>query len=472
MIPDANFEAELIAQGIDADNTINGQVLTANIANLTSLDVTNKGIVDLTGIEDFTSLNTLTAAQNSLVSVDLSNITSLASFNGSGNTTLSTLTLGNKPNLQSLSLVSTGLATVDISQAPVLATLLLNGSTSLNSLDLSNKPNLENLNLASTAIASLNVAGASDLSSIDLSNTAQLSGNLDLSVLANLQILVINNSQLTTLNIKNGTNANISVLDVRSNSNLACIQVDDPNNIPAGWSKDATASYSLSCVPGVQITNLNPTITIAGQNTIDIVFSEPVNGFDSSGIQVTNATLSNFTGAQGSASYSVVVDIAQNVVCDGLTVEITVPAGSATGVGSGQQNTAGTASGVGADLIAPTIILAQPLLTLDANGQFSLTKADADGGTTDNCTASADLVFTFSQTNFDCNDIGTNTVDVTVTDVIGNAATQPMTFLLADASPPVIVTQDITVQLDANGQASITPADIDSGTTDNCAITS
>jgi len=41
-----------------------------------------------------------------------------------------------------------------------------------------------------------------------------------------------------------------------------------------------------------------------------------------------------------------------------------------------------------------------------------------------------------------------------------------------DTEPPVAMAQDITVELDASGQASITVADIDNGSSDNCGITS
>jgi hypothetical protein len=41
-----------------------------------------------------------------------------------------------------------------------------------------------------------------------------------------------------------------------------------------------------------------------------------------------------------------------------------------------------------------------------------------------------------------------------------------------DTIPPVAICQDITVQLDATGNASITGADIDNGSNDNCGIAS
>ena len=55
-IPDANFEQALIDLKIDS-GTIDGQVPTAAINTLTSLNVSGKNIADLTGIEEFYSIN-------------------------------------------------------------------------------------------------------------------------------------------------------------------------------------------------------------------------------------------------------------------------------------------------------------------------------------------------------------------------------------------------------------------------------
>ena len=53
-VPDDNFEQELINQGYDS--ILDNYVTTSNINSITFLDVSNKGISDLTGIEDFTNL--------------------------------------------------------------------------------------------------------------------------------------------------------------------------------------------------------------------------------------------------------------------------------------------------------------------------------------------------------------------------------------------------------------------------------
>ena len=61
-IPDQNFEQALIDLNIDSDNTVNGQVLTADISGIVELDFTGLNpstITDFSGIEDFTALEIL-----------------------------------------------------------------------------------------------------------------------------------------------------------------------------------------------------------------------------------------------------------------------------------------------------------------------------------------------------------------------------------------------------------------------------
>ena len=76
LIPDPNFEQGLIDLGYDTA-PINGSVTTANISNVTSLEVGYRNIADLTGIEDFTDLTILSCDNNQLTSIDLSNNTAL-----------------------------------------------------------------------------------------------------------------------------------------------------------------------------------------------------------------------------------------------------------------------------------------------------------------------------------------------------------------------------------------------------------
>ncbi len=105
---------------------------------------------------------------------------------------------------------------------------------------------------------------------------------------------------------------------------------------------------------------------------------------------------------------------------------------------------------------------------LDINGQASIDVSDIDDGSTDNC--SIDMM-ELDIINFDCDDVGDNTVTLTVKDVNGNESTATTTVTVEDNIKPVAKSvSTLTVQLDVNGQASIEVADINDGSSDNCGI--
>lgn len=105
-IPDAQFEQALIDLGIDSDGIINGQVLTSDIETVITIDISHKGIDDLTGIEDFASLESLDVSSNDLTVLDISNNIQLkelyASNTGTENLMISSLDLSNNVNLELL----------------------------------------------------------------------------------------------------------------------------------------------------------------------------------------------------------------------------------------------------------------------------------------------------------------------------------------------------------------------------------
>ncbi|MBU6119472.1 HYR domain-containing protein [Hymenobacter siberiensis] len=109
---------------------------------------------------------------------------------------------------------------------------------------------------------------------------------------------------------------------------------------------------------------------------------------------------------------------------------------------------------------------ATPLtLVLDANGTATLTTAQFDGGSTASCGIA---LMTLSQSAFSCANYGANPVTLTVTDANGNVSTDTQTVLVDDTMAPTAVAQNVTVYLDANGQASITAAQVNNGSSDNC----
>ncbi len=64
------------------------------------------------------------------------------------------------------------------------------------------------------------------------------------------------------------------------------------------------------------------------------------------------------------------------------------------------------------------------------------------------------------------------TYTLTASNCNGSAAPVSVTITIGDTEPPVAICKDITVFLNAAGNASIVAADVDNGSTDNCAIAS
>jgi len=108
-------------------------------------------------------------------------------------------------------------------------------------------------------------------------------------------------------------------------------------------------------------------------------------------------------------------------------------------------------------------------IVLDEFGNASITAGDIDGVSTDNCGIASIAI---DVDTFDCSDVGENDVVLTVTDVNGNISTCTATVTIQDLTAPEVFCQDITVQLDSNGEAIITGLDIDNGSNDACGIAS
>ena len=120
------------------------------------------------------------------------------------------------------------------------------------------------------------------------------------------------------------------------------------------------------------------------------------------------------------------------------------------------------------DNVPPVANCQNITVQLNANGMASITAADIDNGSSDNCTVNPTL--SIPPTSFTCADIGANNVDLTVTDANGNSSMCSAVVTVEDIIPPVAICQDITIQLDAFGDATITANQINNGSNDACGI--
>ena len=121
------------------------------------------------------------------------------------------------------------------------------------------------------------------------------------------------------------------------------------------------------------------------------------------------------------------------------------------------------------DTTDPTALCQSATVQLNAAGQAQFNPALLDGGSTDNC--AIDSLWT-SPGQLTCAQLGTQSVQLSVADAAGNAATCNGMVTVVDALAPQAVCQAITLPLSANGSAQLVAAAIDGGSTDNCGIDS
>ena len=117
------------------------------------------------------------------------------------------------------------------------------------------------------------------------------------------------------------------------------------------------------------------------------------------------------------------------------------------------------------DTSNPIAVCQDITVQLDDNGNVSITAQDIDGGSSDAC---GSVTYGASQINFDCDDVGENTVVLTLTDDCGNVSTCNAIVTVEDNVAPEAICQDITVQLDASGEVTIAEDAVNNGSSDAC----
>ena len=117
------------------------------------------------------------------------------------------------------------------------------------------------------------------------------------------------------------------------------------------------------------------------------------------------------------------------------------------------------------DITAPNVGTKNITIQLNASGNASIAEDDVNNGSSDAC---GGLSYDTNITSFNCDDVGTKTVELTVTDANGNSAKKTATVTVEDDTPPTVITKNITIQLDASGNASIAEDDVNNGSSDAC----
>lgn len=117
------------------------------------------------------------------------------------------------------------------------------------------------------------------------------------------------------------------------------------------------------------------------------------------------------------------------------------------------------------DSTAPVCVANNITVSLNGGGTITITGSQVDGGSTDNC---GPVTLSVSPNTFDCDNLGDNLVVLTVTDCPGNTSTCTAIVTVNDDAGLEANCQNITIFLDANGNATVVPIDVDNGSGGGC----
>ena len=241
LVPDDNFEQALIDLG--HDDVLDDYVLTTSIENIVSLELYDKNIGDLTGIENFLALEELNCMGNYMSTVDLSKNSKLKILRITAGV-LKTIDLSANTELVTLSLGMQSLEEIDLTKNIKLAFLDLNFGR-FTQIDLTKNVLLKSLELSDSNVSQLDISNQPNLQSLRVSYTELK--ELDISQNPMLQSLWVNGSKISTLDISK----QIELKDLKAydTPNLNCIQVKDAltANDQNNWQKDDEDVYSESC---------------------------------------------------------------------------------------------------------------------------------------------------------------------------------------------------------------------------------
>ena len=248
--PDAAFRSYLLSQ------YPSGTITTAQLNARDSLDLYNKGISNMKGVEYFTQLKYLMCHTNNLTSIDVSANTKLTYLN-LGRNKLTSINVSENKLLQQLYLQNNSFSTsITVTDHNYLRTLWVN-----------NNPNLKGFYCWRNALTNVDVTGCTSLESLKCYNNANLTtitglagctaltyldcedcsfSNLSVvNSLPNLEKLLARNNKLTTLDV-HGKDKLIS-LYVSGNNQLTTLACNDCSKLTTLQVSYCTALTSLDC---------------------------------------------------------------------------------------------------------------------------------------------------------------------------------------------------------------------------------
>ena len=180
--PDENFRNWVLSQSYGQDGVLTDE----EIAEVIKVDVSYNTIQSLKGIEYFSALKKLNCDNNSLTSLDISNLTTLEELLCRNNG-LTTLDVTKNTALLSIKCSNNSISSLDLSKNPELLDLVCNNNR-LTTLDMSNNPYIEELECYNNQLTSLVLSNNSSLEKLKCYQNNIKGTSLD-ALIANLPII-------------------------------------------------------------------------------------------------------------------------------------------------------------------------------------------------------------------------------------------------------------------------------------------
>ena len=245
--PDAAFRVCVSdLTGVDIGGTISDSQLEA----VTTINVNDKKILNLKGIEYFTKITELNCSDNQLTSLDVSKNTALK-YLYCFNNKLTSLDVSKNTALFRLDCYNNQLTSLDISKNNTNLIYLYCHKNKLTSLNLTYNTKLQRLGCSYNQLTELNVLNMKDLQELSFSGNQVTS--IDLSNCTELEELLCDNNSLASLTLSNNTALKslscqynqLVALDLTKNTAINFIQCY--HNQLASLDLNSTALESLYC---------------------------------------------------------------------------------------------------------------------------------------------------------------------------------------------------------------------------------
>lgn len=212
---------------------------------------------------------------------------------------------------------------------------------------------------------------------------------------------------------------------------------------------------SSSCVATVFVNDIMPAtvncktanleVGVNGTATLDVMAIDD-GSFDNCSISVREVFPNTFTCADLGVQSVVlsIIDAEGNIASCNSTVTVT-------------------------DATQPTVTCKDATVVVDASGSVTITEDDIEQSSFDACAITSKSI---DLTEFDCSNVGQNTVTLTVNDASGNSTSCTSTVTVQDGGLPTVGCKNATVNLGADGTATIEVPAVEWYSFDLCGIVS